>query len=163
MHGQAIVYETLDRLGIVCEGMDHEAAYTVEDMERLPFPSDVVIAKNLFLRDAKGRRHFLVTAATDRKIDVRALQEVLASTRLSFGSTERLARYLGVEQGSVSPLCILNDVEASVEVFFDPALRRCGRVGVHPNDNRATLFLAFADLEKVVREHGNPLGYLPER
>lgn len=105
MPGQPIVYETLRRLGVAYEEVEHEAAFTVPDMERL-------------------------------------------------------AKHLGVSKGSVTPLAVLNDAGRAVEVLFDPDLRSAGRVGVHPNDNTATLLMRFDDLLRVVREHGNTVGFL---
>lgn len=157
MTGQAIVYETLARLGIPYEMMEHAPAFTVPDMERLPFPEDVQIAKNLFLRDAKGRRHFLLTARKDAVLDLHALERAIGCTRLSFASEERLAKHLGLTKGSVSPFGVLNDAEAKVEVVVDKGLALFPRIGVHPNDNAATLFLKLDDILRVVRDRGNPV------
>lgn len=157
--GQPIVYETLRRLQAPYEEIEHEPAFTVPDMERIPFPGDVVIAKNLFLRDHRGRRHFLIVLRKDKSADLRALGGAIGS-RLSFASEERLVRHLGVTAGSVTPLAVLNDAAKAVEVLFDPDLRDGGRVGVHPNVNTATLLLAFDDIVRVVADHGNPVGFL---
>ena len=160
MSGQLVVYKALTDLGIPYETVDHEPAFTVEDMDRLTFPPDVVIAKNLFLRDAKGRRHFLVVLRKERMADLRDLEGKIGATRLSFASEDRLAKYLGVTKGSVAPFGILNDADRAVEVVFDRSLEQCGRVGVHPNDNSATLLLTFADVLRVVREHGNQTHFI---
>lgn len=160
MRGQEIVFETLNRLGIVCDGQEHEAVFTIEEMERLDMPEDVEIAKNLFLRDAKGKRHFLVCLRKDKQADLRRLGELLRGGRLSFASEERLRRHLGLEKGSVSPLGVLNDADVAVEVVFDEDLRQCRRVGVHPNDNTATLYLSPAELERIVGDRGNPLRFI---
>lgn len=161
MPGQPIVYETLRRLDVAYEEIEHEAAFTVPDMERLPFPGDVVIAKNLFLRDHRGRRHFLVVLHKDKDADLRQLGWAIGS-RLSFASEDRLAKHLGVGKGSVTPLAVLNDAGRAVEVLFDPDLRSAGRVGVHPNNNTATLLMRFDDVVRVVREHGNTVGFLQQ-
>lgn len=160
MRGQPIVHETLARLGIAYEAIEHEPAYTVEDMETLPIPAGVTVAKNLFLRDAKGRRHFLVVLQKDKTADLRGLEAKIGSSRLSFASADRLSRHLGLTRGSVTPLGVLNDEARAVEVVFDSDLERCGKIGVHPNDNTATLMLEFADLLRVVKEHGNPVCFV---
>ncbi len=132
----------------------------MEDMDALGIFTKGVVPKNLFLRDAKGRRHFLVTMAGEKKVDMAGLQEKIGCTRLSFASPERLEKYLGVEQGMVSPLGVLNDREARVEVFFDSSLRGLPCVGVHPNDNTAVVWLAFADLLRAVEQNGNNVRFI---
>ncbi|MCD8140282.1 MAG: hypothetical protein LUE17_10990 [Planctomycetaceae bacterium] len=160
MRGQAIVYQTLDRLGILYECIEHEPAYTAEDMAALPFPDDVRIAKNLFLRDAKGKRHFLVVMALDRPADLRRLGELLGGGRLSFASADRLNRYLRVERGAVSPFSILNGDQAEVEVVVDATLAGAQRIGIHPNDNTVTVCLRYDDILRVIADHGNPIRIL---
>lgn len=159
MRGQAVVYETLDRMGIEYEYVEHVPVFTVEEMEKLPFPADVMIAKNLFLRDHKGKRHFLVVVRKDKNADLKRLGEALG-TRLSFASEERLEKHLRLTKGSVSPLAAVNNEDRRVEFFFDRDLAECPRVGVHPNDNSATLFMTFDDIVRVVEEHGNPVTFI---
>ena len=159
MRGQAIVYETLEKMGIAYGYAEHIPVFTVEEMEKLPLPDDVVIAKNLFLRDHKGKRHFLVVVHQNKNADLKRLGEKLG-TRLSFASEERLEKYLDLKKGSVSPLAAVNDGGKQVEFFFDRDLEACPRIGVHPNDNSATLFMTFADIVRVVEEHGNPVAVI---
>ena len=78
-------------------------------------------------------------------------------TKLSFASAERLVKYLNVEQGCVSPFGVLNDEERNVTVVFDSVLQGENMVGVHPNDNTATIWLSFADLYHLIKEHGNEI------
>lgn len=77
------------------------------------------MVKNLFLRDAKGKRHFLVVLDKDKRADLKALQEQLSCSKLSFASEERLKKHLGLSRGSVTPLGILNDAQGMVELVFD--------------------------------------------
>lgn len=147
----------LDARGIAYERVDHPPMATVSDMEAHRLQERGAVAKNLFLRDAKGRRHFLIVLRWDKKADLQAVREQLGSTRLSFASDERLQRYLGVRPGSVSPLGALNDESRSVAVYMDEDLKRAGRMGIHPNDNTATVYLAYADLEELLRAHGTPV------
>lgn len=154
------VYQTLEKQGIAYTLAEHPPMHTVEDMIKAELSSHGVIAKNLFLRDAKGRRHFLVVVRWDKTVDIKTLRTVIGSTALSFGSEDRLKQHLGIRPGSVSPFCILNNEERNVEVYFDSDLAACPHVGVHPNDNTATVFLPFAELEHIVRAHGNPVSHI---
>ena len=84
----------------------------------------------------------------------------MGCTKLSFASEQRLQTYLGLTKGSVTPLGILNDAECCVEVVFDRELIRKSRLGVHPNENTATLWISFEDLLNLVKQHGNPIHML---
>ncbi|MDR1165056.1 MAG: prolyl-tRNA synthetase associated domain-containing protein [Deltaproteobacteria bacterium] len=154
------VYERLDELGISYQVSEHPPVYTVEEMENLGLGRIGAIVKNLFLRDNKGSRHFLALARQDKKIDLKALRSAIGSTPLRFASAERLAQYLGLEKGAVSPFGLFNDSERAVEVLIDEDLFDSALVGVHPNDNEATVWLAPADLELVIQEQGQRITHL---
>lgn len=135
------VYALLNDKGIPYEAVEHEAVFTMEEMERAGIDAHGCICKNLFLRDAKGRQHYLVTVPDERRVDLKWLSAALGSSKLSFASAERLDTYLKLPQGSVSPLGILNDESRSVIFAADAALASLPAIGVHPNDNTATVFL----------------------
>ena len=147
----------LDAAGIPYRLVEHEAVLTIGALDRLHLENGGVVAKNLFLRDARGRRHFIVVLPGHKSADLKALRARLGTSALSFALEERLMRFLGLEKGAVTPLGVLNDEERAVEVVFDRELADLPSIGVHPNRNTATVFLAFADLEALVRVHGNPV------
>ncbi len=155
------VCRLLDEKGIRYSSMEHEAVYTMDAMEAAGILSRGTVCKNLFLRDARGKNHYLVTVPGHRRTDLKALAARIGSTKLSFASEERLMKYLGLHQGSVSPLGILNDQDRAVTVVFDEALRGVPDIGIHPNDNTMTLWMAFSDLEQLIRDHGNPVLIIP--
>lgn len=137
------VYDALDKLGIKYEVVEHEPVHTMEDMDRLGLPAKGTLCKNLFLRDAKGKRHFLVTCDEKKKVDLKALGRTLGAGNLSFASEERLEEHLGLKQGSVSPFGLMNDPDHTVEFFIDKDLSRCKSLGIHPLENTATVFFVF--------------------
>lgn len=149
--------EYLKGYSIVPEIMYHDPVYTMEDMDRLGISAHGPLCKNLFLRDAKGKNHFLVVVPEEKRVDLTALSEKLSSKKLSFASSDRLMKYLQLEPGSVTPLGILNDESHSVTVVLDRDLSRKEKWGVHPNINTATVWLSLKELQKIVEEHGNPL------
>lgn len=150
------VYEMLDKLKISYTVIEHPAAYTIEDLDALEEIKDNPwVAKNLFLRDEKGRRHFLVLIDKNKMADTRSIRAQLGSTHLSFASEERLMRYLKLTKGSVTPMGIINDENHAVEVVFDRDLVGRERIGVHPNDNTATVIMSYHDLYNLIRTHGN--------
>ena len=112
------VYDALNKLGIKYEVVEHEPVHTMEDMDRLGLPEKGTLCKNLFLRDAKGKRHFLITCDENAKVDLKSLGRQLGAGNLSFASEERLEKYLGLKQGSVSPFGLMNDTDHAVEFFY---------------------------------------------
>lgn len=160
MSAQEKVFEKLNELNVKYEVMNHPAVFTIEDMDSLNITEQGDVCKNLFLRDEKGKRHFLVVLDKDKKADLKSIQKQLGSTRLSFASAERLHKYLKLQKGEVTPLGVINDEECAVEVVFDNDLIGKTRLGVHPNDNTATVWISFEDLKKVIEQNGNKIKYL---
>ena len=159
MFGKQEVKAFLEEKNIPFEWVEHKAVFTIEEMEELGLESMDEIAKNLFLRDQKGKRHFLVVVKGMKQVNLKELGEKLG-TKLSFASEERLEKYLGLKKGAVTPLGILNDENCVVEVYMDEDLCKLERIGVHPNDNTASVYLSPADLLNIIKEHGNSLEVL---
>ena len=132
----------------------HPAVYTIDEMCEVQFPEMDKVLKNLFLRDAKGKRHFLVSVPHHKTVDLHALGEALG-TRLGFASPERLMQWLHLTPGAVTPLGVLYDETASVEIFIDTEVEGLERVAVHPCDNTASVVLRFDDLCRLLRKNGN--------
>ena len=149
----------LDEQGIPYEKMEHKAVFTMEEMDEVGISAKGGVVKNLFLRDGKGKNHFLVVVPEEKRVNLTDLSAQLCASKLSFASAERLEKYLGVVQGAVSPLGVLNDQNHVVEVVFDKDLTHSPKVGVHPNDNTATVWLSFKDLKKLIEGLGNPISY----
>ena len=61
--------------------------------------------------------------------------------------------------GSVTPLGILNDAERRIHFYLDAAFAG-NKIGVHPNDNTATVWICADDLINLIREHGNDAEYV---
>lgn len=154
------VLEVFDKLNIKYDIVYHKPVYTIEEIYDLGYDAGGVVAKNLFLRNDNGKQHYLVVLEKNKTADLKLLRNELNSSRLSFASEERLYKYLKLNKGSVTPLGIINDKECSVEVVFDEDLIDKVKIGVHPNDNTATVFLDFSDLIKVIESNGNKITYV---
>lgn len=150
------IYNLLDSKKISYDKMDHEPAHTWEQVVEFGLTEKGIVCKNLFMRDFKGKNHFLLSVPGEKKVDLKSVSEKIGSSKLSFGSAERLMKYLGVEQGSVSPLGILNDESKSVVMVFDADLKGKA-IGIHPNDNTSTLWIDFDVLCDLITEHGNDI------
>ena len=95
MFGKQEIKAFLDEKGLQYEWIEHEAVYTIEDMVRLGLEENKDVAKNLFLRDQKGKRHFLVVIRADKQANLKELGEKLGIGKLSYASEERLEKYKG--------------------------------------------------------------------
>lgn len=149
------IYTFLDRHGIAYERFDHPAVFTCEQAQELRTPMPGKDTKNLFLRDERGKRHFLVTVGHEKKVDIKALKKIFGVQKLSFASPDRLKRYLGVEPGAVTILGLIHDPDHAVEVFIDEAVWNADAICCHPLVNTATLCIPHAGLETFMRATGH--------
>lgn len=154
------VLDLLDSKNIKYELVEHEEVHTIEDMDKLGLLDKGYVCKNLFLRNANGKMHFVLSCHHSKDVNVQEIAKKIGSTRLSFGSAERLMKYLKLENGYVSPFGVLNDESKSVIFVFDRELQGKDKVGFHPNTNTATVYLAFNDVKKVIEEHGNDVVFV---
>jgi Ala-tRNA(Pro) deacylase len=145
----------LARHGIAAARVEHPPVMTVEEMERLVPALPGAKTKNLFLRDGKGKRHFLVTVPHDLAADLDALGAALGAGRLGFASAERMIKHLGITPGSVSLLALVNDAGHAVEFVIDRRLWEADAVHAHPLVNDATLVVAHAELERFLQATGH--------
>src|SRR5512144_1652126 len=117
--------------GIDAPRHSHPPVMTVAESERLVPKLPGAKTKNLFLRDKKGVRHFLVTVPHSLAVDLNALGEALGVGRLGFGSAERLGKHLGITPGSVSLLALVNDPSRAVQFVIDRRLWEAPAVQAH--------------------------------
>jgi Ala-tRNA(Pro) deacylase len=144
------LYRFLADHHIEYERYDHPAVFTVEDVRRLVPPLPAAKTKNLFLRDQKGRRHFLVIVPADKRVAIKALHEEIGSSRLSFGSPDRLEKYLGVAHGSVTLFALINDCDHKVELIVDESLWKEGAFQFHPLVNTSTLVISRENMKRFL-------------
>ena len=154
------VVAKLDELGIAVTRHEHPPVATVDEAERYWADIDATHCKNLFLRNQKGTRHYLVILKHSKRANLRAIADQIGDGKLSFASPERLMSCLGLTPGSVSPFGLIHDPEHKVRVVLDRELKTAGRVSFHPNINTVTLTLALADFEKFLGECGNVVQYV---
>lgn len=162
IHGkEAKVYEVLDELGISYRRHEHPPVFTVEEAEEHWTEITGAHCKNLFLRNKKGNRHYLVILEAAKVADLKSLNKLLGEDRLSFASEKRLMTYLGLETGAVSAFGLINDTENHVKVVIDEDLKKSEGVNFHPNVNTATVGISFPDFEKFLSWSGNTIRFIP--
>ncbi len=160
MYKKEDVYNKLRELEIPFEITEHQAVYTINEMKKINEMKIEDVCKNLFLRDDRGKRHFLLVMSEEKTADLKSLRDQICSSRLGFASEERLSKYLGLTKGTVTPLGILNDKNHEVELLFDIDLAGRKRLGIHPCDNTATVWLSFDSLKKIIDHCGNPFRFV---
>lgn len=153
--GQKQVYDYLDSLNIKYEYYEHPEAPTIEIASQFYRGDGTTLCKNLFFRNHKGNRHYLVIMESNFAMDIHSVEKILHQGKLSFASPERMMRYLGVKPGSVSLFNLVNDINREVTLFVDSKLLTVEKVSFHPNDNRASLVISSEDMLKFIKNIGN--------
>jgi Ala-tRNA(Pro) deacylase len=154
------VFEMLRALGISHESYQHPAVFTSEDVEKYWRDIPATPVKNLFLRNKKGSRHYLLIVGVEKRVDLQELVKIIGDDRLSFGSAERLMDKLGLTPGSVSPFGLLHERSRDVQVIVDHDLRAARKLIFHPNINTASVTISFADFEKFLESRGNQVKFI---
>ncbi len=158
--GDPAIYQRLHEMQIPYAYHEHPPIPTIALAMEHWKNIDCRHCKNLFLRNHKGNRHYLLVLDGHYQANIRSLELMLGQGKLSFASEKRMDRYLRVQPGSVSPLGLVHDAEQHVQVYLDDSLRDAQAVGFHPNDNRATLVIAGQDLIRYIERCGNPWEYI---
>jgi Ala-tRNA(Pro) deacylase len=148
------LYTFLESAAVEYERHDHPPVFTCEEASRLVPDLPGSSTKNLFVRDRKGKRHFLIVVPDTKAVDLAALEKELESSRLSMGSAERLERHLGIEPGSVSLLALFNDKEKAVEAVIDKEVWEAGAMQCHPLVNTSTLVIPHAGVVSFLEATG---------
>jgi Ala-tRNA(Pro) deacylase len=154
---EARVAARLRALGIEYTRHEHPPVATVEEAQQHWSGIDATHCKNLFLRNQKGSRHYLVVLIASKKADLKAVADQIGDGKLSFGSPERLMTHLGLTPGSVSPFGLINNRDHAVRVVLDRDLKAAARLSFHPNINTVTFTVATADFDRFLDACGNPV------
>jgi Ala-tRNA(Pro) deacylase len=160
MRGQEELYSLLKNLSIQFEYHEHPPLATIEDARIHWANYDSGRCKNIFFRNHKGDRHYLVILEHLRQLNIRDLEKRLRQGKLTFASDQRLKKYLGVQPGSVSPFGLINDTEKHVHLFIDEKLNEFDRLTFHPNINTASLVISKSDFLKFLEYTGNTYEFI---
>jgi len=154
------VTNLLDELQISYDIYEHPPVPTVE--EALPYWNkiDATHCKNLFFRNHKGNRHYLVILNHEQQLKIRDLEQRLKQGKISFASTKRMERYLGLSGGSVSVFGLINDKENHVHLFLDATLKSAERISFHHNENTSTLVISFNSFLRFLDWSGNSYEFI---
>lgn len=149
------IYELIKSENIPCEIYEHEAVFTMSELASTPLKHPECEAKNLFVRDDKRKNYYLITVKGDKRVDLKEFRRSFGLKPLTFAHDDELFEIFGVHAGSVSPFGLLNDDDNKVEFFIDEDFfDEPKKIGIHPNDNTATVLMDVEDLVSVVSERG---------
>jgi Ala-tRNA(Pro) deacylase len=160
MNGSAKLYNLLDQLGIAFDYHEHPEAPTIEEASKYWKDIPATHCKNLFFRNHKGNRHYLAILDCRRNLAIHDLEKLLRQGKLTFASSERLMKYLGLTPGSVSPFGLIHDHDRHVTVFLDESLKESEWISFHPCINTASLVISFTDFIRFLNFTGNDYFYM---
>ncbi len=150
------IYDFIKGKDIWYEVTEHKAVFNMDELSELEMPYPEYDAKNLFVRDDKKRNYYLITVKENKRVDLKKFRNDNNTRPLSFASEQDLMGIMNLIAGSVTPLGLLNDNELKVIFYLDKDFLNGKQIiGVHPNDNTATLWLKVTDLIDIIQEHGN--------
>lgn len=160
MNGDPELYRVLAKLNISFEYVEHPPAPTIDIAMKYWKAYDAKHCKNIFFRNHKGNKHYLVIIDCMKKLNITDLEKRLKQGKLTFASDQRLIHYLGIYPGSVTPLALINDTSNHVHVFLDKNLLSNERISFHPNENTASLIFKVSDFMKFMEYTGNSFEFL---
>ena len=154
------VLDKLKELEISYDMYEHPPLPTIE--MALEYWKDLpsTHCKNLFFRNHKGNKHYLVVFECHQQMAIHQIEKMLKQGKLSFASEQRMEKYLGLRPGSVSPFGLINDTEKHVKLFLDKNLKDAPCLSFHPNDNSASLVIKNEDFIKFLQHWGGEYEFL---
>jgi len=155
------IYALLHEHGIAYQRYDHVPVFTCDEAERAVPDQTAAHTKNLFLRDKKGLRHWLLVTLCEKAVDLKQVARQIGADKLSLGSPERLAKHLGVTPGAVTILALAQDPAHAVELVVDEDVWRAAAIRAHPLANTATLVISQPDLRRFLQHTGHVARVIP--
>lgn len=146
-------YQYLKDHNIPFEITEHRAVYNMEELDSIDLPYPEGDAKNLFVRDDKKKNYYLITVKGDKRVNLKDFRKAHGLRPLSFASPEDLKKYMDLTPGAVTPLGLLNVEGAPITMYLDAEFKD-SIIGIHPNENTATVWLQGDDLVELLRENG---------
>ena len=156
--------------GIPFTNYNHPEGKTIEEAKRWWKDDGSMHCKNLFFRNHKGNKHYLVCFDCEHDLAIHDLEHKLKESlqsrglpscgKLSFASPERMMKYLGLEPGSVSPFGLINDQNHEVYLFLDENIKNAPTLSFHPNDCRGTVVIKNEDFQRYLKAVGNDFEYI---
>ena len=150
------IYDFIKSKNIWHEITEHKAVFNMDESSEIEIPYPEYNAKNLFVRDDKKKNYYLITVKGNKRVDLKEFRNNNDTRPLSFASEQDLISIMNLIAGSVTPFGLLNDKDLKVIFYLDKDFLKDKQIiGIHPNENTATLWLKVEDLIDIIKEHGN--------
>ena len=150
------IYDFIKSKNMWHEITEHKAVFNMDESSEIEIPYPEYNAKNLFVRDDKKRNYYLITVKGNKRVDLKEFRNNNGTRPLSFASEQDLISIMNLIAGSVTPLGLLNDKDLKVIFYLDKDFLKDKQIiGIHPNENTATIWLKVTDLIDIIKEHGN--------
>jgi Ala-tRNA(Pro) deacylase len=128
---------------------EHIPVYTCEEAKKHLSHIPGVATKNLFLKNKEGSAFFVVSVHEEKRVQIKSLQAILNTSKLSFAKAEELKELLLLEPGSVTMLSVINDKAQKVRFIIDKELISINKpFQMHPLVNSATVVINCENLQK---------------
>ncbi len=137
----------------------HPAVYTCEEAEKYNKDIKGIHSKNLFLKNKKSTRFYLVIVPAKKKTDLKELSKI-TEDKLTFANEKDLKEKLKLSTGAVSPFGLINDENGEINLLIDKEVWNSNYVSFHPNINTETLELSKQNFHKYVNSLKNKLSIL---
>ncbi len=150
------IKQYLKEIGINFKTFTHPAVYTCEEAEKYNKDIRGIHSKNLFIKNKKSKRFYLVILPAEKKLEMDKLEEAL-NDKVKFANATDLNAILGLSTGAVSPFGLINDNEKKVKIVIDKKVWQSDFVSFHPNINTETFELSKEDFHKYIKSLNNEL------
>ncbi|MDD4375471.1 MAG: YbaK/EbsC family protein [Clostridia bacterium] len=155
---EELIYTKLNQMDIEYEVIKHQAIYSEKEEKDGMFPNDILIGKNLFLRNANKSAYYLYSLPLHKKANLKELSLKLNEKRFSFANEEELEYFMKITPGAVSYLNVitsdcLNGCYKNVKYIIDKDLYTKEKIGFHPSNNALTVVTSPEIIEKVYNEY----------
>lgn len=149
-------YQLLDSLEIPYTRVDHKAAMTMEDCQKIDKAMGVEMCKNLLLCNRQKTNFYLLLMPGDKPFQTKELSKQIGSARLSFADGAQMEEFLDITPGSLSVLGLANDKEQRVQLLIDKAVLESQMFGCHPCVNTSSVCFTTRELlEKLIPAMGH--------
>ena len=158
----AAIHAALGNLNIKYETVEHEATPTTEKMMEVTGHLPGGHCKNLFCKAKKPSKTrkpdsklWLIVALHDTQVNLKGISKKFGyKDQMRFGKEDLLKEKLGVVQGEVSPLALLNNPGCDVQVALDSKMMSMERLWFHPLTMEASTGITPDDLLKFIAKSG---------
>ncbi len=139
-------YDILSKLDIPYSRVDHDPAMSIDACADIDKTLCTPLCKNLFLTNSAKTDYYLLLMPGEKAFKTREVADQIGSTRLSFGSYEKMEELLNLTPGSVTVMGLMYDKEHKIHLIIDRDLLDNEYICFHPCINTSSVKAKTADI-----------------